>query len=466
MNEVGDPSWGPGHSNIASLQAKVATVWDGTQPRAVRNIDEEEGLAELRARADDGTVWLETELETEESIVEQWFEGNFDVWSSRANPEVQWDQLGPVLEALGLPTPTATSTSEAHGDEAVFMRAIPYGFVRGVFGTVRDGVPDEDSATRLSTKADRQLLTAFPTVGFRPLYGSPENDANAYRMLRTIVGVVGKVVITVRLPDRIFAASDDGGGRKPEKMARLVLPRRFLPLHRMPSSRDLAEAIGIHQANTVRAVVGRIGTRLHVLEEQARDLADPDHRTQAGATEMCAVIRTGGKETDAHAEVAQQLERKIGQVLRRLGGAADAPKAAKEMAPAEVARLYGLALHEISNLQNSCRLTTEVIDKALADHEQRQSRQFQMVATALASIILVPTLIAAIFGASVTVPSEKSGIAFPILVAVIIILTAISYIALRKAQDRDWVVSKRLFVYEGGVTGVVLAGYIAFLALS
>jgi len=343
------------------------------------------------------------------------------------------------------------------------MRAIPYGFIRGVFGTIRDGIPDEASATRLGTEADRNRLTAFPTVGFKPLDESSRDGGSEYRMLRTIVGVVGKVVITVRLPDRIF---DDGGGRKPEKMTRLVLPRRFLPLHRMPSSRDLAEAIGIHQANTVRAVVSQIRTRLYIHEEQARALADPSHRTQAGAAEMCTKIRAAGKETEAHAEVAQQLERKIGQVLRRLGGAADAPEVAREMAPAEVARLYGLALEEIRNLQSSCRLTTDVIDKALADHEQRQSQQFQTVATALASTILVPTLIAAIFGASVNVPSEKSAIAFPVLVAVILILTAISYVALRKAQKRDWVVTKRLFVYEGAVAGLVLVGYITFLVLS
>jgi CorA-like Mg2+ transporter protein len=453
-------------ANPIRLRAKVATCWDGATPQAIRNLDSAEGLEELRAAAAASTIWIETVLEPADKETEEWFDGSFDVWSSRPNPAVDWSCVSDVLRVLGLPTPQLLPEGGDQDDKAVFMRAIPYGFIRGVFGTLRDAVPDEGFATRLATYADDGRLTAFPTVGFKPVVTDSPDGGSGYRMLRTIVGIVGKVVVTVRLPDQIFAASADGGGERAPDMIRLVLPRRFLPLHRMPSSRDLAEAIGIHQATTARAVAGQIRKCLARHEERARDLADPGVRAEIGPGELFASVRADGVKTEAHAEVAQQLERKIARLLRRLGGADDAPEAARELAPAEVERRYSFALDEVRSLQGGCRLTMEVIGKALMDQEQRENQRFQSIATALASIILVPTLIAGIFGASVHIPTEKSSFGFPVLVVVILTLTAVSYFALRKAQKNDWTTRWGDFAVQIGLTVAVLVGYTAFLIAS
>jgi hypothetical protein len=231
----------------------------------------------------------------------------------------------------------------------------------------------------------------------------------------------------------------------------------------MPSGRELAEAIGIHQATTARAVAAQIRKCLVAHEDRALELADPQARAREGTSALFASVRTDGAKADAHTEVAQQLEHKIDRLLRRLGRVEDAPDAARDLAPPEVERCYRFALNETRRLQDSCRHTKAVIGKALADQEQRQGEQFQTVATALASIILIPTLIAGIFGASVHVPAENSSFGFPALVGVILILTAISYLALRKAQRLDWVGSWRAFIPEIGGAAIVLAAYVAFL---
>jgi hypothetical protein len=378
----------------------------------------------------DRTAWIETYLDGLCGDKREWFEGQFNVWDSMDNPDVDWSPMESVLKAVRLNVPPASRT-EGEEQEARLLRAIPYGYTRGTFGTVRDALSTE-------AQPDAVLPTIFPIVGFQRGNDGSEARQASYVAIRAVVAVTGSVVISMRLPDLLCspapgADEHDAAGAK----ASFEVPRRFLPLRRNPAAPDIAEAIGIHQATTARGVCGQIRDELAKLETDARRLNDGSEIARRGS-KLQTTVRRATEEIDHYADIAQSLNRQISLILRRLGGAEmDAQDPAAPLVPAEVRRRYKFALEEVHSLREDCRLAADVAKQALSIYDQRLHERFQGFATLLASAVLIPTLVVGIFGVSVKVPAENSSYAFPGLVGLIAIVSAVTYVAFQEAHSAD-----------------------------
>jgi hypothetical protein len=458
------------------LQPTVATAWNGFEYEVIPSPASEQGRARLRsARERNCTVWVETLLEELSDDEDAWFDGSFGVWQSMETPRVDWTPMADILDAIGLPTPALAKT-EGEPPASSLLRALPYTYTRGVFGTFRDALSKEEVVRKLVDAIPNKWITAFPMAGFVPRGEGSGRHGVEYVLLRTIVGVVGHALITVRLPDFLCTSGPDGGiHRSKDSIVRLVVPRRFLPLRTMPDGRELAEAIGIHQATTVRAVAGQIRDRLKAGEDQARTLDPATAGTAASAAAGSGATRAhlrkeaigAAAHTDELAEIAQHLDRKIAALLRRLGDqTGDASRGADKLVPPEVERRYGFALDEVRSLHQDCRISAEVVRQALSRDEQRQGERFQFFAALLASAVLVPTLIASIFGASVEVPAEHSRYGFAALLGVIVIFGSLSFYSLWKARSHGWKAPLKEFAVPAIIAIVVVIAFSYFLVNS
>ncbi len=453
-------------SEPAAVQVEplLATVWDGASSRPLLNPGDDESLAQLRDAVDEcNVVWIETCIRHLDEARQDWFNGTYDVWDSISTPLVDWSSTSAVLEAVRLGTPNLTPREGEPAEESL-LRAIPYVYSRGAFGTIRDVLSEGISAS-LAEDAPDGSLTAFSTVGFFPRDADTESGGIVYKVLRTTVAVVRRVVITVRLPDLLYTTELDGGRRSSDvAMAPLRVPVRFLP-RKAPTARQVAEAIGIHQASTARAVVGQVRDRLTKGEADAKELNDNNRRSRRPRVHR-DVVRAA-EEADRLAEIAHQIDGQIAQLMRRFDGqAADAPAPAKALTPNEVERRYGLSLAEVRGLYEDCRRSTETVRQALTVYEQTQREQFQFVAGLLASIVLVPTLIVGIFGANVDVPAERNGLSFPALLIFVLGLVLTGSWAFQIARKRDWEPPPGAFAPPAIAAVLIVIAYGVFLITS
>jgi hypothetical protein len=496
-----------------------ATVWskaggedeatDGEKDRTgykIQTFDLEtnRGQNELKdafSSSSQSTVWLEASLEDLQEDLQEgtrtsdedelaWYGGSYNVWKSAdkstdARP-ADWTEMAPVLESVDLKKPTAEPTGEDTVDSSL-LRAIPYVFTRGTFGTIRDllsnrsKAADEYDADAEEPSSDR--WTAFPAVGFHPLIGEsadlaeakpnrhPHNGDSskttggnsdrlspAYTTIRTMVGAIGRIVVTVRLPDALCSAEPDTdqltSTNEPESPQPLEVPRRFFPQNKVPRAREVAEAIGIHQAATVRAVANQVRDRLTTSQGLAKRLRRSDgecdaehpghHEMVVERRELRKKVVKASRETDQLAEIVAQLDQRISRLLRRFGGEAgdrpqaDAPKAAVELVPSEVEKGYRHALHEVRSLHHEHRRTSEALTDALSIYDQDKRESFQHIAAILASLVLIPTLVASLFGVKFAVPDETSKNSFFAFLALVVLLAGAGLSALWMARNRDW----------------------------
>jgi Mg2+ and Co2+ transporter CorA len=202
-------------------------------------------------------------------------------------------------------------------------------------------------------------------------------------------------------------------------------------------------------------------------ERHARELTHYERGDEVELPALREKAFDAAERTDDQAEIAKQLDDKISQILRRLGGRdSDIPRTAEALAPPEVERRYRLARDEVRALHDDCRLTSQIVRQALSDYEQKQRERFQFLAALLASIVLIPTLIASIFGASVDVPAEHSDFGFPALLAVIAGLAVTSCYALWTAQRHHWIAGKNQFALPVIVAIAIVVAYAVFLVQS
>jgi hypothetical protein len=93
----------------------------------------------------------------------------------------------------------------------------------------------------------------------------------------------------------------------------------------------------------------------------------------------------------------------------------------------------------LSNLQDlnvRLRGALELVNARTASREERRSRDFQNTLTLLAGVLLVPTLVASIYGANTELPGRGSWTGFGILVAAMVISALVTYIVIRDWQRR------------------------------
>jgi hypothetical protein len=442
------------------------------------------------------TVWLETSLEDlqedeptkrddDNSSVKlsdedelAWYGGSYNVWkpadkSIGARP-IGWAEMIQLLESVGLEEPTDGDTVNSS-----LLRAIPYVFTRGAFGTVRDVLSGlnktTDDADEDTHEVSSDRWTVFPAVGFHPLTkndteaadersGHPDRDQDgadaandnsdpnrtvpAYTTIRTMVGVVGQVVITVRLRDVVCAAGPDAEQLGPTNEPKpLEVPRRFFPQSKVPRAREIAEAIGIHQAATVRAVANQVRDRLATSQVLAKRLRHSDITHDLERRKLRKSVVSASKEVDQLAEIVVQLDQRISRLLRRLGGkVAGAPKPATELVPPEVEKGYRHALDEVKSLHREHRRTSQALTDALSIYDQDKRESFQHIAAILASLVLIPTLFASLFGVNFNVPANEEQNGFWVFVGVIAAWIAEALVVLKRAHDQDWYLPKREYI--------------------
>lgn len=420
------------------VQPICATCWDGLDYIWLDDLCSTATHALLHTTATaGGTIWMEASLEGLEDPYREWFEGSFDVWESIPNPRVDWTSMDSVLEKIGLQAP-ALGNSENEKAPTQFLRAIPYVYTRGLFGTIRDALSDDEVAKRMGrhSRVDGRL-TAFPAIGFH----APADTGlspDSYVAIRSVVAVVRQLVLTVRLPNLIC---EPGLEPRPASASHsLEVPKRFFPLRRMPGAREVAEAIGLHQATTARAIANKMRRDLQDAERTARKLnpADPTTKRRRQPEQRLEAVGAGQR-TDRMAEMAQRLDRQISQLLRRYGDRFDdAPKVARELVPAEVKGRYGFARDDVRQLQDDCRLASQVVRGEVSVYDDSQRESLQFIAALLASVVLLPTLIAGIFGVNLGVPGKKSTEGFFAFVVAIVLLGGVGYSALSKAREYHW----------------------------
>ena len=142
---------------------------------------------------------------------------------------------------------------------------------------------------------------------------------------------------------------------------------------------------------------------------------------------------------DGLADVAHQLDRHLSTILRRFSGEiSGAPAAAQELVPPETKRRYGFALDNVHALHDDCRLASQTVRHELMAYEQAQREHFQFIAAVLASIVLIPTLIASVLGVNLGVPGENSRAGFIAFVLAIGGLAVVGYSALHTADEHNW----------------------------
>jgi CorA-like Mg2+ transporter protein len=450
-----------------------ATIWpvEGQgEWEVVEDLSAPGGIERLRAgAAKEETVWVETRVDVDGNKHQrEWLEGEFPVWSPLPTPRIYWRAMDEPLAALGLEAP-ARHRGNGESGSSKLLRALPFAYSRGAFGTVRDALFEQSVVDELKQGANGDPLTTFPTVGFLPGNSDPASTEVLYTALHATVGVIGNTVVSVRLPDTFCPTLREGRAHaSPRKLVPADVLTRFLPQGRAASGREVAEAIGMHQATSARAVATEIRLRLQGVEDLAGQLNEESAADGGAKPQFKAEVNEAAKKIDELEEVAQHLDRNLSTILRRFSGEiSGAPKAVQELAPPETKRRYSFALDNVHALHDDCRLASQIVRHELTTYEHSQRERFQFIAAVLASVVLIPTLIASILGVNLGVPGEHSRVGFAAFVIAIAGLCVVGYSALRTAGNHHWSPpASQLRMHLGMAAGILVALVIVLLAVS
>jgi Mg2+ and Co2+ transporter CorA len=358
----------------------------------------------------------------------EWFEGSLDAWESMDVPVVDWGPVSPVLHAIGLEAPE-TPTHHSASFESRLLEALPHLYARGVGWT----------AHRIS--ADLSAVRLFPTVGFVAKQGNTESPE--FWTVRASVGVIRECVITIRLPD-LLCAGVAGDPTYRSGMREFELPSRYLPPGPRVTADDFAEAIALHQAATTRAVADRIRGPLREIEQQSLALERrSEARRHEGTPSRKQGVGDDRTETASQAlgkvmrmtETVYQLDRQVSRLLRRFGSYGDSDR----LIPQDVKLRYTYALDEIHSLADTARLARDAVTRRMSTEEQETREQFHLIAAILASAILIPGLVAAIYGANVELPADNSWPGFFALLLFVLGFAGLGLWAVNRAWSSDWV---------------------------
>src|SRR5438034_1988622 len=309
---------------------------------------------------------------------QSWFEGSVDPWADVDAPEIDWTRVEPTLDALGI-GPSALDLREQP-----LLERLPHLFGRGVARVVR-----EVWGTHSCAPAQ---LRFFPTVAFRQM-GTPERPR--FWTVRMTVGVIRNVVVTVRLPDLYWDHAAKRFDYTPG--GPLEVAQRSFPQADDLTPDDIAEAIGLQQASTARAVTELVRTQLTEIERASREQLDSG--THANRKRQLANASRVIEMTDHLYQLDRQLER----LLRRIE--LDTFDGTGRSISSEMAVRYRFALDELRSLEGNGRLASDAITQAIAGADQAERERFEFVAAVLGSAILAPTLVASVYGANVALPA-------------------------------------------------------------
>jgi CorA-like Mg2+ transporter protein len=354
-------------------------------------------------------AWVQLALPRLSPLEQSWFEGSVDPWQDVDAPEVDWTPVEPVLEAVGI----AASALDRH--EQRLLERLPYVYGRGVARVAREVWGTQSRAPA--------RLRFFPTVAFRPM---GHGDQPRFWTVRMTVGVIRNVVVTVRLPDLYW--DKDAKEFDYEPGGPLEVARRFFPVADDLTADDVAEAIGLQQASTARAVSERVRTRLTEIERASRD------EVVTGTRATRKTDLENARHVIEMTDNLYQLDRQLERLLRRIE--LDAFDVKGRSISSDIAIRYRFALDELRSLEGNGRLASQAITHAIATADQAEHERFEFIAAVLASVILVPTLVASIYGANVALPAQDSWRGFIALMLFIIAFALIGLFSISKVLPR------------------------------
>jgi CorA-like Mg2+ transporter protein len=380
-------------------------------------------------------------------------------------PVVDWSDVDGVLIALEvLPQPVGEVDHESEPHERL-LALLPHLYALGVARIRREVFPRDD----LQQSAKSGPLF-FPTVGFEPV--APEDAAHAngakptaterlagFWTIRTCVGVIGdRTVVTIRLPDLLCTGTPESEPAYRTPLERdLPIPRRFLAgrfprLSRGPEAVDIAEGIAMHHAATARAVAEKARKALRAAESSAGHMVVDGEQSEASGSQRADALR----ELERISEITQQIDRQLSRELRRLTDYGDCQHPVGTQADVR----FGFALDEIRSLRTELSTTRAAIVGHIQVQDQNERERFQFVVALLGSAILIPTLVAAIYGANVNVPGENSWTGFRALLLFILAFFIIGVLAVNQfwasgwAPRRNWLQKRWIKVAALGVAAI------------
>ena len=393
----------PAPSGVKLRCARIV-VWNDGRPSHVDPADLPSECIE-RAAATAQPIWVQLLLPWLSEDQQAWFEGSVDPWQELEEPGLDWTDVRGVLDAVGI------GSSALDPYERRLLERLPYLYGRGVARVAR-----EVWGARSDAPAQ---LRFFPTVAFRP----KAEDPPRFWTVRATVGVIRNVVVTVRLPDLWW--NDESERFDYTRADTLDVARRFFPSTDDLTADDVAEAIGLQQASTARAVSENIRTRLTKIERASRQ-----ELRSGGRRDRKAKHDNASRVIDM-TDTLYQLDRQLERLLRRVE--LNASDVVGQAGSSDIAVRYRFALDELRSLEGNGRLASEAIRTA----EQAEREHFEFVAAIIASVILVPTLVATIYGANVKLPARDSWAGFAALVGCIIACVVLALLFVRKALPRE-----------------------------
>ena len=372
-------------------------------------------------------VWLELAVPDDP---DQWFEGIADPWRSTETPEIDWCRVEPALKTLGVITKGMSDVTPGDNLESRTITILPHLYALGV-ARVRSELHARDN---MGGQKERSLLV-FPTVGFHPVEGDgAHGDTCSYWVVRTCVGVIDKVVVSIRLPDLLCTGTPGPDQYRTPVGADLPVPKRFFAgrfpqLSGGPSAENVAEAIAMHHSATARAAAEQAREALRAAERKAGAVVadEDDARTPRP--------RDALHELERISEVIQQVDRQLSRELRRL---ADFDKGTHPAARNAEMR-YRFALDEIRSIRNEVATGRSAIVGSIQAREQDEREKFQFIVALLGSAILIPTLVAAVYGANVKLPGERDTTGFIGLILFILSFAVLGVLAVNAMWARGWV---------------------------
>jgi CorA-like Mg2+ transporter protein len=395
----------PAPSDVKLRCARIV-VWNDGQRAELDAADLPSEYVE-RAAATAQPIWVQLVLPWLSADQQAWFEGSVDPWQELEEPELDWTEVRGVLDAVGI------GSSALDPYEQRLLERLPFLYGRGVARVAR-----EVWGARSDAPAQ---LRFFPTVAFRPDKETP--DPPRFWTVRATVGVIRNVVVTVRLPDLWWNDENERFDYTPE--GPLDVAQRFFPSTDDLTADDVAEAIGLQQASTARAVSESIRTRLTKIERASR------REVGGGARRDRKAKQENARRVIDMTDTLYQLDRQLERLLRRVE--LNASDVVGQSSSSDIAVRYRFALDELRSLEGNGRLASEAIRNA----ERAEREHFEFVAAIVASVILVPTLVATIYGANVKLPAKDSWAGFAALVGSIIACAVLALFLVRKLLPRQ-----------------------------
>ena len=427
-------------------------------------------------------IWVQLLMQNVADGAEQrLFEGSEDAWSNLPLPPVDRREVDGVLKLVGLDDATLDEC------QSRLLCRLPYLYARGVQRMARE-------VRRRSCAASRARLYFFPTVGFDrreeaikvakelQTRQSP-NRIIDFVTVRMNVAVIRNVVVTVRLPDVWWDHSLQRyqyGERGPTD-GRINVPDRYFPSVEDLNAEDVAEAIAMHQASTAREVSRVVRPELTTIRSRWQEVTGPDERRKRAAERRKRRDRpltlAEGESVGTGRECAladaclvseatdklYRLDRQLARLLRRFGAddvGAETDSRVRSV-PSEVTSRYRFALDELRSVQADCLLASDAVTRAMRVAAERDRERFHFLAAVLGSAVLIPTLVASIYGANVQLPGKDKWHGFTALLLFMFAFAALALFAISVMLARDWIPTTR-WLRKGQV--MVAAGVLAFIA--